>query len=161
MKGVVAFDSVFGNTRQVAEAIKDELEKAGHDVVLLNLRESGDVPAEGDFILVGSPTRMGTMTRKSKRLVKKLDVRVWGSKPLAVFDTHAVISEDPEERAKSIRWVEPGAAGKLAKLASGRGLQVSGPPLRCSVTGSEGPLAEGQLEKAREYARGFAGSLGK
>lgn len=157
--GIVAFDSVFGNTKLVAEAIRDELEKAGHHAALLNVRESREVPTGGGFIFVGSPTRFGKMTGKSKRLVKKLDAEAWRSRPVVVFDTYAKMPTDPKEREESLKWVEPGAAGKLSALASDRGLSVRGPPLRCAVTGAEGPLAEGELDKAREYARRFAESL--
>ncbi len=160
MKGTVAYDSVFGNTGQVASAIAEELEKAGHEVALVNLRASRDVPAAGDFLFVGSPTRVAKMTGKSKRFVKKLDVKVWGARPVAIFDTHMAYPEDPKERAKSLKWIEPGAAGRLSALATERGLSVRGPPLRCVVKDMKGPLAEGQLEKAREYARQFAASLG-
>lgn len=161
MRGVVAYDSVFGNTRQVAEAMKDEIEKSGHQVSLLNVRESREVPQDGDFLFVGSPTRIGKMTGRSKRLVKKLDRNTWGSKPVAVFDTHMPYPEDPKEREKSSKWIEPGAAGKLAELASKRGLKVQGQPLRCVVKDMKGPLAEGQLDKARDYARQFVASLGR
>ena len=161
MKGVVAFDSVYGNTRQVAEALKDELEKAGHTVVLLNVKETREVPSEGDFLFVGSPTRFGKMTSRSKRLVKKLDAESWRSKPIVVFDTHMPYPDEPEEKRKSSKWINPGAAGRLTELAAGRGMNVRGPPLRCLVTDMKGPLAEGQLERARDYARQFATSLGK
>ena len=159
MRGVVAFDSVFGNTRQVAEAIRDELERAGHHAVLLNVRESREVPSEGDFVFVGSPTRFKKMTGRSKRLMRKLDAKTWASKPVFVFDTHSEIPTDPVEREKAIKWIEPGAAGRLSAIAEKRGLAVRGPPLRCVVKGMKGPLAEGELDKARTYARGFAESL--
>lgn len=161
MRGVVAYDSVYGNTKLVAETVRAELENAGHQVTLLNVRESREVPSEGDFLMVGSPTRFGKMTRASKRLVRKLDVRTWGAKPVAMFDTYSPYrGDDPEEAAKSMKWVEPGAAGSLAAIAERRGLKVRAPALRCSVKGAKGPLDEGELEKAKEYARGLAGSLG-
>ncbi len=161
MKGVVVYDSVFGNTGQVASVIAEELEKAGHQVVLVNLRQNRNVPVDGDFLFVGSPTRIAKMTGKSKRFVKRLDAKAWGARPVAVFDTHSPYPEDPKEREKSLKWIEPGAAGRLTELATERGLNVRGPPLRCVVKDMKGPLAEGQLEKAREYARQFAVSLAR
>lgn len=159
VKGIVAFDSVFGNTKLVAEALKDELEKAGHEVVIMNVRESRAVPSQGDFLLVGSPTRMGTMTGRSKRLVRKLDLDAWNDRPVSVFDTYVRLPDDPKEREKTLKWVEPGAAGKLGAFAAGRGLNVRSPSLRCAVMDMKGPLADGELERAREYARQFAASL--
>lgn len=159
MRGVVAFDSVFGNTKLVAETIKDELEKAGHQATLLNVRESRDVPSEGDFVFVGSPTRFGKMTGRSKRLMKKLDVKAWGPKPVVVFDTYARLPDDPAEREKSVKWVEPGAAGKLSAIGASKGLSVRGLPIRCAVKDMKGPLVDGELDKVRDYVRRFAESL--
>jgi flavodoxin len=162
MKGVIAFDSYFGNTRSVAEAMKEEIERTGHEAALLNLRTSREVPSEGDFLMVGSPTRFKKMTRPAKRLVKKLDAKAWGAKPVAVFDTFSPYrGDDPKKAESSKKWVDPGAAGFLIALAEKRGLKVRTPPLRCSVKDMKGPLDDGELDRAREYARQFASSLGK
>lgn len=159
MKGVIAVDSFYGNTRRVAETLKDELEKAGHEVELLNLRTSRAVPSAGDYLFVGSPTRFGRMTGRSKRLLRKLDQRAWKDKPVVAFDTYARLPEDPKEREKSLRFVEPGAAGRLASFAEKRGLNVRSPPLRCVVVDMKGPLADGELDRVAEFARQFASSL--
>jgi flavodoxin len=153
VKVVIAVDSIYGNTRLVGEALKEEIENAGHEVELINLRKEFRVPSGGDMLFVGSPTRVAKMTGRSKRFVKKLDVKSWSGKTLVAFDTHMPIPDDPEERKKGLKWVEPGAAGKLSTLAASRGLKTHSPPLRCVVSDMKGPVAPGELEKAREYAR--------
>ena len=153
MKAVIAVDSVYGNTKLVAEAMKEEIENSGHEVELISLRKEFRVPSGGSILLVGSPTRVGKMTRKAKRFVSKLDVSAWTGKEVVPFDTHMPLPDDPKKRQKSLKWVEPGAAGSLSVLAKKRGLKVRSPPLRCKVTDMKGPLAPGELEKAREYAR--------
>jgi flavodoxin len=55
MKGIVAYDSVHGNTKQVAEAIAEEIRAAGHEVELIFLKESESNVAQGDFLFIGSP----------------------------------------------------------------------------------------------------------
>ena len=159
MKVIIAVDSVHGNTKQVAETLKDEIEKAGHEVVFINLRKEFRVPSEGDLLLVGSPTRVAKMTGKAKRFMKKLDVAAWSGKTVATFDTHMPLPDDPKEREKTLKWVEPGAAGKLSALAAERGLKVHSPPLRCMVSDMKGPLAPGELEKAVEYASQLVASV--
>jgi flavodoxin len=162
MKGVIAFDSYYGNTKGVAEAMREEIERAGHQATMINMRTSREVPSEGDFLMVGSPTRFKKMTRPAKRLVKKLDVKAWGARPIAVFDTFSPYrGSDPKQLEKSKKWIDPGAAGFLTALAGKRGLKVRVPALRCSVKDMKGPLDDGELDKAREYARQFAASLGK
>jgi flavodoxin len=159
LRVVIAVDSVHGNTKQVAEALKDEIEKAGHEVVFINLRKESRAPSEGDMLLVGSPTRMAKMTGKAKKFVKKIDVAAWTGKPVITFDTHMPFPDDPEKREKALKWVEPGAAGRLSALAAERGLKVHSPSLRCVVSDMKGPLAPGELEKAREYARQLVASV--
>ena len=156
---IIAVDSVHGNTKQVAETLKDEIEKAGHEVVFINLRKEFRVPSEGDLLLVGSPTRVAKMTGKAKRFMKKLDVAAWSGKTVATFDTHMPLPDDPKEREKTLKWVEPGAAGKLSALAAERGLKVHSPSLRCVVSDMKGPLVPGELEKAGEYARQLVASV--
>lgn len=153
MKVVIAVDSVHGNTKQVAEALRDEIDKAGHEVVFINLRKELRVPSDGDLLLIGSPTRIAKMTGRAKRFVRKLDVAAWTGKTIVTFDTHMPLPDDPEEREKALKWVEPGAAGKLLTLATERGLKVHSPPLRCMVSDMKGPLVPGEIEKASEYAR--------
>ena len=156
MKAIIAVDSVYGNTAKLAEAMKDEIEKTGHQAELVNLSKEFRVPSDGDLVFVGSPTRIGKMTRKAKRFVKKLDTGAMAGKTLVVFDTHMPLPEDPKERKKSMKWVEPGAAGRLSELARQRGLKVHSSPLRFVVTDMKGPLAPGELEKARASVREIA-----
>jgi flavodoxin len=153
VKAVIAVDSVYGNTRLVAEALKAEVERAGHEAELINLRKEFRVPSSGDMLFIGSPTRIGKMTGRAKKFVKKLDAKAWAGKTVVVFDTHAPLPEDPKEREKTMKYVVPGAAGKLSELATERGLNVHSPPLRCSVSDMKGPLSPGMIEKAREYAQ--------
>lgn len=153
MKAIIAVDSVYGNTAKVAEAMKDEIERAGHQAELINLGKEFRMPSDGDMLLVGSPTRIAKMTRKAKRFVKKLDVNSWAGKTVVVFDTHMPLPEDPKERDKAMKWVEPGAAGRLSELAKQRGLTVHPSSLRFVVSDMKGPLAPGELERARESIR--------
>ncbi|MDH3364389.1 MAG: hypothetical protein OEM29_00050 [Thermoplasmata archaeon] len=153
LKAVIAVDSVYGNTKLVAEAFKEEIEKAGHEVELINLRKEFRVPSEGDLLFIGSPTRVAKMTAKAKKFVKKLDAAAWSGKTVVVFDTHMPLPDDPEKQKKAMKWVEPGAAGRLSVLTAERGLKVHSPPLRFMVSDMKGPLAPGELEKARALAR--------
>ena len=153
MKAVIAVDSIFGNTRLVGEAMKEEFEKAGNEVEFINLRKDFRTPMTGDLLLIGSPTRVAKMTGRAKKLVRKLDADAWNDKIVVTFDTHMPLPDDPDERKKKQKWVEPGAAGKLSELAAKRGFKVHSPPLRCKVSDMKGPLMPGELDKAREYAR--------
>ena len=159
MKGIVVYDSYYGNTKKVAEAIADQIKFEGHEVELRSLRKRYSEPAQGNFIFVGSPTRIGKMTRRAKRFVKKMDTSVWKDKPVVAFDTIMPMPEDEKEMEKARKWIENGAAPKLSALAMERGLTTYSPPLRIEVTGMKGPLSEGAIDIAKNYTQEFLKSL--
>jgi flavodoxin len=158
MKGIVAFDSVFGNTKYVAEAIAEELRRNGQEVEVLDLGRTVPWRAEADFAFVGSPTRNGRMTSKAKRFVKRLGKDRWASRPVVFFDTVIRLPEDERQRGHMVKWTANGAAPRMKELAEKRGVMVHPEILRAEVTGLKGPLAPGSLDRAREFARSFLGS---
>ncbi len=153
MKGIVAFDSVFGNTMRVGEAIAEELRDQGHEVEVIDLGKWVPLRAEADFAFIGSPTRNGRMTSRSKRFVKRLRKSNWAARTVVMFDTVLRLPEKERYRERMIRWTENGAAPRLKALAEKRGLKVHPEVLRLEVTGIRGPLAPGSLDRAREFAR--------
>ncbi len=159
MKGIVAFDSVYGNTKQVAEAIAEEIKAQGHEVEVYNLGEKVPRGVTGDFVFVGSPTRMSRMTGRTKKFVKRLDKRTWSSKPVVPFETILALPEDPAERAKAEKWTTHTAGPRIKELAEKRGLMVSEKVLRVDVKGLKGPLAPDGLNKAREFTHSFIATI--
>jgi len=158
LKGVVAFDSVYGNTQRVAEAMAEEIRAQGHEVVVLNLGQVLRPDAEGDFLVVGSPTRMMRMTRRAKKFVKRAG-KTFAGKPVAAFDTIMAPPSDPEKREKAKRWTEHGAGPQLRELAEEEGMKTFPEVLRAEVVDVQGPLAPGTLDKSREFVRRFLASL--
>jgi flavodoxin len=155
MKGIVAFDSVYGNTQRVAEAIAEEIRAQGHEVAVHNLGKKIPRVAEGDFVFVGSPTRMGRMTGRTKKFVKRLDRGHFATRTIVPFDTIMTLPADPERRRKALKWTEHGAAIRIKELAADRGLKVNDLVLRVNVTGLKGPLAPEALDQARDFTRAF------
>lgn len=161
MKGIVAYDSVYGNTRKVAETIADQLGTEGHQTELINLRERVPKEIKADFMFIGSPTRIKRMTGKTRRFIKKIDAGRWGSGPICAFDTYGPIPKTEDEMNKASKWLYPGAAGEIQELAKKRGLTVHPSALRCAVTDIKGPLTSEAPQKAREFVHEFVETLGK
>ncbi len=155
MKGIVAFDSVYGNTKIVAEAIAEEIKAQGHEVEVYNLGARVPRLAEGDFVFVGSPTRVGRMTGRTKKFIKRLDREHFATRTVVSFDTILTLPEDPGKRQKALKWTEHGAAIRIKELAEKRGLMVYGQVLRVNVSGLKGPLVPEALDQAREFTRAF------
>jgi len=159
VKGVVAYDSVYGNTKQVAEAIAEQIRSDGHEVELIALRDEGGVAPAGDFMFVGSPTRMGRMTKKAKEFVEGLDKEHWKSRPIVTFDTVGPLSEDEEKRKKWLSRIDKSAATRMQELARQQGLSVHQEVLHVAVTGFKGPLASDALDMAKEFTHRFISTL--
>jgi hypothetical protein len=67
MKAVVVYESMYGNTHRVADAIGRGLAAAG-DVVVVPVAQAGPAVVEGaDLVVVGGPTHAHGMTRPSTR----------------------------------------------------------------------------------------------
>jgi hypothetical protein len=73
-------------------------------------------------------------------------------KPIAVYDTYGPVPANPVELEKGRKWLYPGAAGILHKLAASQGLNVYLKTLRCEVQGMKGPLKDRELDKAASFA---------
>jgi flavodoxin len=151
MKGLVVYDSVHGNTKLVAESITKQIKDEGHQAEMIGLRDGTDNPMDGDYMFIGSPTRMGKMTPRAKKFLNSLNRELWSDKPIFIFDTYGPVPKSAEERKKKNKWLEPGAAGKLQKLLKEKGFNVSDELLRCEVTGIKGPLGTDELNRAKKY----------
>ena len=161
MKALVLFKSFYGNTKQVADAIAEQIKALGHEAEVQDLRRKLPDLNGIDVILIGAPTRMGRVARKAKSVLRKLRKLGFGVKPLAVFDTYGPVPARPDELEKSKKWLYPGAAGILHKVAKEQGLNVYEKILRCEVTGSKGPLKDKEKEKAAAFAKAFISAIGK
>lgn len=161
MKGIVVYDTYYGNTKKVAEAIAEEIRAAGHEAELRSVRERHPSPPHGDFLFVGSPIRFAKVSRRTKRYVKKLDLESWRNRPMAVFVTVAPSVKEPvteKEKASMQKWVYTGGP-KLRDLAKDRGLNVVDKVLHVPVKDMKGPLAENALEQTTEYVREFVSAM--
>ena len=161
MKGLIAYDTYYGNGAQVATAIAEELRTAGHQVDLLDLhREKADKRrlAESEFLVLGGPTRMKHMSRRALAFAKKLDATAWAGRPALVYDTYGPLNADPAKNEGNA-WLYPGGVAELGERLVERGLSLAPIELRCLVGGMKGPLVEGALEEARAAAHSFAESL--
>lgn len=147
MKTLVVFDSYFGNTQKVAEAIGANLEGAA--VVKVS-----ELTGEETFdqLVVGSPTRGFRPTKATMDFLRGADLK---GKSVMVFDTRILIGDTDNRMLKQmIRWFGYGAE-KMAKKAIRSGAEVVGKPEGFAVQDTEGPLKEGELERAVKWSGGF------
>lgn len=155
---VIVYDSVFGNTAQVARAIGAELE-AAHQVRCIAVTEAGSADLAGaDLLIFGSPTRGFRPTPAIQEFIGSAREALRGV-PAVAFDTRL----DPESiHPAPLRWVVQAggyAAQNLQRELAEYGAVKIAEPEGFLVGGTEGPLLTGELARARDWARGVAARL--
>jgi len=158
MDALVVVESVFGNTRRIAEAVAEGLGQRVHARVV-DVAEVADAVDGADLLVVGGPTQAFGMTRPATRrsaaeqagggaVAAEVGLREWLAKladvergrMAATFDTRADHPRMPGSAAA-------GAARRLRRL----GYRMVTGPESFRVTGTKGPLVGGELERARMW----------
>jgi len=147
MKTLVVYDSLYGNTEKIAQAIGDALTG---EVRVLRVGEVD--PSELttlDLLVVGSPTHGGRASPAMREFLDKIQAPALQGINVAAFDTRL-----------TSRWaaIFGYAAGRIAKSLKEKGATVIGSPQGFLVTGTEGPLKEGELERAAAWAKEIVGT---
>jgi len=155
LKGIVVYDSSYGNTKAIGEAIAEGLKESGVEVDVFYVKDVKKLSAEDyDFLVLGSPTKFGTMSFTFKRFLGKVKDD-WANKPFAAFDT-----ENPENiersQAENKEW---SAAEKIAEKLKEKKMNQLLPVLKAEVFGQKGPLKEGETQRAKDYAKELATKL--
>ena len=167
MNALIVYESMYGNTRAVAEAVADGL---GGDwtTTVRSVHEAGAVPDDVDLLLVGGPTHMhGLSTALSRSMAASAakedagklapgatedpGLRSWlrdlprrSGAQAAAFDT----------RGDARAAVTGSAARGIARRLRHHGYDVVGIE-SFLVADAEGPLEEGELDRARAWAAGL------
>ena len=156
MKGIVIYDTTYGNTKKIGETIAETLKQSGMEVDLFYVKDVKKLK-DYDFLVLGSPTKFGTMSFAVKFFLGKIKSEDWVNKPFAAFDT-----ENPENveqaRLQNKEW---SAAEKIAEKLREKKMTEVAPVLKAVVVGQKGPIVEGEIERTREYANKLAGELKK
>ena len=165
MRALVVFESMFGNTETIARAVAEGLGER-YDVTVAEVGAAPDqVPPGVDLLVAGGPTHAFGLSRPATRadaagqlgdrspVSPGRGLREWlaalppvTGPAAATFDTHI------DKRF-------PGSAAKAAR----RRLRGKGFDVRAAesfyVTGTPGPLADGEEARARAWGARLAGLL--
>ena len=151
MKALVVYDSVFGNTEKVAQAMGQAL-AAVAEVKTLRV---GDVNPEDlagiDGLIVGSPTRAFSPTPAIKKWVGSIPAKGLKGVKVAAFDTRFNVEDAPSEILKGMVKVFGYAAKPIGDRLVKKGGYLSLSLEGFFVLDSEGPLKDGELERAADW----------
>jgi len=157
MNTMIVYDSVFGNTEQIAQAIGNTLGNQ-EDVTIVRV---GDVKLEQfariKLLVVGSPTQRFQPTTAISDLLKGFPKNALKGVKIAVFDTRLTISNIEETPILAFFVRLFGRAAYAAKAIADRlkkkGGELIMPPEGFYVEGMKGPLVQGELERAANWAK--------
>jgi len=165
MKALVVYESMFGNTKAVADAVAEAMSPS----LEVDVREVGEAldlgQIEADLLVVGAPTHAFSLSRPGTRadaatkasrnvISRERGVREWlkaapsADVPFTTFETHVRKPNLPGSAASA-------AAKRLRKL----GGQQFDQPQTFYVIGMEGPLEEGERERAAAWGARLAQRL--
>ncbi|MFT4165045.1 MAG: flavodoxin domain-containing protein [Microlunatus sp.] len=158
-KALVVYESMFGNTEKVARAIGAGL-ATSLEVEVVEVSKAPTEPGPGvGLVVAGGPTHAFGMTRDATRAdamdlgaeqgERDFGLREWidrlptkrSNTPLATFDT----------RITSKRRLPGSAAKAAARAAKRHGYDPAAPAESFFVSGTDGPLLDGELERAEAW----------
>jgi hypothetical protein len=169
MRIIVTYESMFGNTRQIAEAMAGELE-GENEVTVVPAASAGTLDEPADLVIVGAPTHAHGLPRPSTRR----------GVPDYVNRSKGTLQAEPEAQGPGVRELLAGLADgtsvaaafdtrlKLPPILVGRPSRAIARSLRRHghpVVGTESfyvdkenHLLAGELDRSRAWARRVAAS---
>ncbi len=165
MKALVVYESIYGNTRHIAEAVAEGL-RPSVTTELLRARDAGDVDFDDvRLVVVGAPTHAWGLSRELTRESAMLEtsehpdcllesatlgngVREWLHGLPRLHDCRGVGFDTRYDKPKLLTG---SAARSIQRGLHAAGFSPFGEPHSFVVTGTAGPLAFGEIERAREW----------
>lgn len=161
MRACVVYESMFGNTKAIAEAIGQGL-RQHLPVDVLEVSAARTLGDDCDLLVIGGPTHAFSMsrpaTRDDARSKQPLPMESQGEGIREWIEEHAatvsarVVTFDTRVRHPRL----PGSAAKSAQKAlRAHGWRPVAPPETFDVAGMTGPLLDGEVERAMRWGSGL------
>jgi flavodoxin I len=147
VKALVVYDSQYGNTEAIARAVAGAAPRGTARAVRVGEAKVADLKGV-DVLAVGSPTLGGRPTPAVKAFLDGLPAGSLAKVRVAAFDTRMSIFI-----ARLFGW----AADRIAAGLTAKGGIPAAKAAGFVVKGREGPLADGERERAAVWAKGFLG----
>ena len=152
MKSLVVYDSTYGNTKLIAEAIAEGI---GGETRALPVSEASSSDLSSvDLLVVGSPTQGGRATPAIKAFLGNIPAAALQNTNTAAFDTR-ISAKDQGIALRTLMGVIGYAAPRIAKDLQAKGGRMAAAPEGFIVEEKEGPLRRGESERAAAWARGL------
>jgi flavodoxin len=153
MKTLIIYDSVFGNTAQIAQAMCSAL-GAPENARVYHASEVKPEQLTGiDLLIVGSPTRGFRPTQAITTFLRSLAAHSIDGVKVAAFDTRISLDQVHSVLLSVLVRLFGYAARPIADRLKAKGGSLVAPPEGFFVKGSQGPLKEGELQRAIDWVK--------
>ena len=150
MKTLVVYESFYGNTEKIAQAVGKALD--GGQVLKFS-DFTPDALKGVELLVVGSATRAFQPTPGIKSFLKSLPAGSLNGVRAAAFDTRVDVMEVNNAFLTFMESIFGYAVEPIAKSLVKKGAAQPVPAEGFFVKGSEGPMRDGELERATEWAK--------
>lgn len=162
MNVLIVYESEYGNTAQVAEAIAGGVRACVGEDGEVDLRHVRDVQHDQlrnlDLLIVGCPTQRFSAMPATKSFLKNIPGKSLEGVAAAAFDTRITEAEFASHGRVVAKLADlfGYAAEPIAKRLAHKGAQMVALPEGFYVGATEGPLLEGELQRAADWGRRLA-----
>jgi len=151
MRVLIIYESFFGNTEKVAQAMGEALGSPPEVEVVRVGAVKPQQLAGLQWLIVGCPTRGFRASPGTAAWLRGIPPRGLRGVKVAAFDTRSPLEQFPGCLRPFAR--RGYAAPQVAARLKDKGGELVTSAEGFFVTGTEGPLAEGEVERAAEWAR--------
>lgn len=176
MKALIVYESMYGNTRAVAEAVAAGLRPAAQTEVCRVAEVTPEAVAEADLLVVGAPTHVHGLSRPSTRKAaaesaesadsglslepdaQKAGVREWLKGLRSLGDGRGRSAAAFDTRLSAPVMFTGRAGNRIASRLRKIGYSEAGTPGSFLVD-KENKLLDGEIARAQEWGRSLAEAL--
>jgi flavodoxin len=150
MANLVVYDSYFGNTEKIAQMIGSTL---GEEVPVKRPKDVNiEILSNLELLVVGAPTRAFRPSDAIRVFLKKIPSEALSGVKVAAFDTRADIESVGNPILKIMVRFFGYAAEPISNTLVKKGGRLVGEPAGFFILDTEGPLRDGELERAVDWA---------
>lgn len=149
MKVLVVYDSMYGNTEKVARAIGSACGAS----VLHASEVKVDQLRDLDVLIVGSATQAFQPLKAMKTFLKEIPQGALKTVKVASFDTRMDIAAVNNRLLTVMAKLFGYAAQPISASLAKKGGEVAASPMGFIVNDKEGPLKDGEIERALMWAK--------
>lgn len=153
MKTLIVYDSVFGNTKNVALAMEEALKESGDAAAIRVSRFHPDLLEGVDLLAVGSPTRGFKPTKEIAEFLDNLPAGGLGGMKVMAFDTRSDVKKIDNKILNFMTKHFGYAAEPIGQKLVKKGGTLAKQPEGFIVSDTEGPMMDGEIERAKNWIK--------